>query len=546
MWPPSKRFGARGVGGSYKLTVLAALLTIGAVQTAASLATANPIPSNSTQSKAQSNTQSNRSQNQHLTVQQFKIHGSTVFNEWELSNITQPFEDQSLTLAELQTAADAVTQYYFDRGYLTSRAILGDQTVENGIVHIQVIEGQLESIDITGNKRVSSQYIREQINLVGGPLNQENLENRLSLLKSDPLIGKLEASLKEGTRLGQTQLSLQVMEANPLTASINIDNYGSPSIGTRNLTALVGTRNLTGDRDSLLASFSRSDTGGSNLLNLSYQRILNPQQGTLLLRAAPSRYRITEAGLQDLDITGVSNLYEVSVRQPLIRRPDTELAVSVGVVSRSGQTLISDFLANSKATTILRFGQDWLRRDSHGLWTAQSQLNLGTTQSEGRPSGERQTSFFTWTGSLQRVQLLSKNHTLITSLGWQLSPDRLPTSQQFNFGGGQSLRGFPLDSFGGDNGLTFSLENQFTLRRGKTKEPMLQLSPFLDMATSWNQSNTTASEKSRDVYASVGVGVTWKPIPNWSMRVDVALPLSAFKSETGRTFAIYFNSNYRF
>ena len=190
MWPPSKRFGARGGGGSYKLTVLAALLTIGAVQTAASLATANPIPSNSTQSKAQSNTQSNRSQNQHLTVQQFKIHGSTVFNEWELSNITQPFEDQSLTLAELQTAADAVTQYYFDRGYLTSRAVLGDQTVENGIVHIQVIEGQLESIDITGNKRVSSQYIREQINLVGGPLNQENLENRLSLLKSDPLIGK--------------------------------------------------------------------------------------------------------------------------------------------------------------------------------------------------------------------------------------------------------------------------------------------------------------------------------------------------------------------
>ena len=160
--------------------------------------------------------------------------------------------------------------------------------------------------------------------------------------------------------------------------------FRSPSIGSRNLTASLGTRNLTGDRDSLLASLTRSNTGGSNLLNLSYQRILNPQQGTLLLRVAPSRYRITEAGLQDLDITGASSLYEIAIRQPLIHRPNTELALSVGIVKRSGQTLVSDFLTNSNATTVLRFGQDWLRRDSGGLWTAQSQFNLGTTQSENQ------------------------------------------------------------------------------------------------------------------------------------------------------------------
>ena len=526
------------------LTIVVA--QIGTTPVTANPVTANPVTANPAglASSAQNSAQSKELIGQRITVQQFKVHGSTIFDAWELSNITQPFEDQTLTLAELQTAADAVTQYYFDRGYLTSRAILGDQTIENGVVHIQVIEGQLEGIELTGNKRVNSKYIREQINLAGSPLNQENLENQLRLLKTDPLIGKLEASLKEGTRLGQTQLSLKITEANPSFASINLDNYGSPSIGSRNLTASLGTRNLTGNRDSLLASLTRSNTGGSNLLNLSYQRILNPQQGTLLLRVAPSRYRITEAGLQDLDITGASNLYEIVVRQPLIHRPNTELALSVGMVKRSGQTLISDFLTNSNATTVLRFGQDWLRRDSGGLWIAQSQFNLGTTQRENHPSGDRQTPFFSWTGTVQRIQQLSKNHTLIANLGWQLSPDRLPSSQQFNFGGGQSLRGFPLNAFGGDNGLTFSLENQFTLKRDKTGDPMLQISPFLDMAASWNQSDTIASEKTRDVYTSIGVGVTWQPLPKWSLRVDAALPLNAV--ESGRTLAIYFNSNYRF
>ena len=543
MWPHRKLLTSKLLTSITRLPVLLnILLTIVVAQIGTTPVTANPVTAPPT--GLASNPQGKGLIGQRITVQQFKVHGSTIFDAWELSNITQPFEDQTLTLAELQTAADAVTQYYFDRGYLTSRAILGDQTIENGIVHIQVIEGQLEGIEITGNRRVNSKYIQEQINLAGSPLNQENLENQLRLLKTDPLIGKLEASLKEGTRLGQTQLSLKITEANPLLASINLDNYGSPAIGTRNLTALLGTRNLTGNRDSFLASITRSTTGGSSLLNLSYQRILNPQQGTLLLRVAPSRYRITEAGLQDLDITGASNLYEIAVRQPLIHRPNTELALSIGMVKRSGQTLISDFLSNSNATTVLRFGQDWLQRDSGGLWTAQSQFNLGTTQSENRPGGDRQTPFFTWTGTLQRIQLLSKNHTLMASLGWQLSPDRLPSSQQFNFGGGQSLRGFPLNAFGGDNGLTFSLENQFTLKRGKTGDPMLQVSPFLDMATSWNQSDTIASEKTRDLYTSIGVGVTWQPFPKWSLRVDAALPLNAV--ESGRTLAIYFNSNYRF
>ncbi len=549
MWRYGKRLRSKRFRGTARLSVLLNILsTIVASQITASSVTASPVIASPAglSSNAQSNTQSNRSDGQRITVQQFKVHGSTVFDPWELSNITQPFEDQTLTLAELQTAADAITQYYFDRGYLTSRAILGDQTIENGVVHIQVIEGQLEGIEITGNRRINTNYIKGQINLAGNPLNQENLENQLRVLKSDPLIAKLEASLKEGTRLGQTQLSLSITEANPLIASINLDNYGSSSIGTRNLTALVGTRNLTGDRDTLLASTSRSDTGGANLLNFSYQRILNPQQGSVLLRAAPSRYRITEAGLQDLDITGASNLYEIVVRQPLIRRANTELALSVGVVNRSGKTLISDFLTNSNTTTVLRFGQDWLRRDPQGLWTAQAQFNLGTTQSEGRFGGDRQTQFFTWTGTLQRVQLLNKNHTLIASLGWQLSPDRLPSSQQFIFGGGQSLRGFPLNAFSGDNGLTFSLENQITLRRNKMDEPILQVSPFLDMGSSWNQSDTVASEKSRDLYTSIGVGVTWQPFPKWSLRVDAALPLSTSESGTDRTLAIYFNSNYRF
>ena len=43
-----------------------------------------------------------------LTVQRFEIVGSTVFQPWELANVTQPFEEQVLSIEGLQKAADAV------------------------------------------------------------------------------------------------------------------------------------------------------------------------------------------------------------------------------------------------------------------------------------------------------------------------------------------------------------------------------------------------------------------------------------------------------
>ena len=156
MGPRRKLLSSKLLSSITRLPVLLnVLLTIVIAQIGTNPATASPAE---LVSNPQNNAQSKGSIAQRITVQQFKVHGSTIFDAWELSNITQPFEDQTLTLAELQTAADAVTQYYFDRGYLTSRAILGDQTIENGVVHIQVIEGQLEGIEITGNKRVNSNY----------------------------------------------------------------------------------------------------------------------------------------------------------------------------------------------------------------------------------------------------------------------------------------------------------------------------------------------------------------------------------------------------
>lgn len=59
-----------------------------------------------------------------VLVERILVEGSTVFSEAELAAAVAPFEGRSLTLAELQQAADAVTQLYLNEGYLTSEAVL--------------------------------------------------------------------------------------------------------------------------------------------------------------------------------------------------------------------------------------------------------------------------------------------------------------------------------------------------------------------------------------------------------------------------------------
>lgn len=472
-----------------------------------------------------------------VMVQRFQVLGSTVFEPWELDNVTQPFETQALTIETLQKAADAVTRYYLDHGYLTSRAVLGNQTIQNGVATIQVIEGNLESMNIQGTRRVSQDYVRDRVAQAGlHPLNQENLEYHLRLLRSDPLFSNVEATLQEGTQVGQSVLTLNLRESPNLIGLASLDNYGVKSVGSQQLGMTIGSRNLSGNGDALLLSVARSVTGGTTSFQLSYQHPLNPSQGTLVLRAANTGYRVTLPELETLGIKGQSRLYEVVLRQPIVRSVKSEMALSLGLLHRSGSALVGDFLTASTETTRLRFGQDFLRRDPSGYWIANSQVDMGWMV------GDEQGMYWAWSGDVERVRALGKDHQLITHFAWQLAADRLPATQQFTLGGAQTLRGLPAGLVSGDNGISFSLEDRMTVMRQKSGTPLLQLSPYLEMGTVWSQSRTVQSE-ALGLLGTAGIGVTWHPMPQWSMRVDAAMPV--WGAVTGG-INFYISTNYRF
>ena len=497
-----------------------------------------------------------------VTVQKIEVIGSTVFDSDELDSIIKPFEGRSLTLEERRSVADAITQLYLDQGYITSRALLENAETTDGVLKVRIIEGGLAEIKIEGTRRLNPSYIRSRIELgAGTPLNTAKLEDQLRLLRADPLLENIEASLQASGQVGQSNLVVRVQEADPFEANFSIDNYSPPSVGSERLGMGLRYRNLTGIGDELAGSYYRSTTGGADVFDFSYRVPLNAMNGTLQLRAAPNRNEITQSPFSELDIRGKSQLYELSYRQPLIRTPREEFALSVGFGFQEGQTFLFNELPTPfgigpdedgvSRTSVVKLSQDYLKRDPGGAWSLRSQFSIGTglfdatTNESPIPDGQ----FFSWLGQVQRVQRLGDDHLLIVQADLQLTPDSLLPSQQFVIGGGQSVRGYRQNVRSGDNGFRFSIEDRITVGRDEAGAPTIQLAPFIDVGAIWNQSDNPNKLPDQTFLVGAGLGLLWDQfagVKGLSVRLDYGLPFINLsdRGTNAQDEGFYFSVNY--
>lgn len=494
-------------------------------------------------------------------VRQINVTGSTVFKPEDLAPIIKPLEGQEVSLEQLRQAADQITQKYLDRGYITSRAVVTDQTIRDGVVQISMIEGSLSAIEVQGTQRLNRNYVKQRIGLgTGVPLSRDRLEDQLRLLKADPLFTNVEASLRPGQEVGKSVLVVTVTEAKAVTGFVGVDNYSPVSVGSVRMGLGLNYRNLTGIGDLLAASYYRSTNGGSDAFDFSYSAPVNAMNGTIQLRAAPSRNRITDEDFKALDIRGSTGLYELSYRQPMIRTPREELALSLGFSYQDGQTFLFQDLPfpfgigpdedGRSRTRVLKFGQEYVKRDPQGAWALRSQFNLGinifnaTVNDSPIPDGR----FFSWQGQAQRVQRLGNDHLLIAQFDLQLTPDSLLPSQQFVIGGGQSVRGYRQNARSGDNGLRFSLEDRITVMRDEASQPVMQLAPFIDLGAVWNRSGNPNKLPRQTFLVTAGLGFFWQPIPNFFLRLDYGIPLIDLddRGQDVQDSGFFFSVNYQF
>lgn len=477
-----------------------------------------------------------------IAVTKYRVTGNTVLSEAEIEKVTQPFTGDAVPFSRLLEARSALTQYYIDQGYITSGAYLpADQVIENGVVTLQVIEGRLESIEVSGNKHLKSSYVSKRLNLgAGPPLNVNKLLEAMRLLQIDPLIGNLSAELTAGSGPGLSILQVKVEEAPTFDVQFVLDNQRSGSIGSVQRQVIVSEANLFGFGDGVRLGYANTD--GSNEVDVSYTFPINARNGTISASFSQVWSRVVEEPFDQLDIEGVSRDLSLTYRQPVIQTPQKELALGITIGRQESDTSLlgvpfplSPGADNQGRTEIsqLRLFQEWTQRGNDSVLALRSEVGIGldafATINQTAPDG----LFFLWRGQAQWVKQFAPGNLLLLRSTAQFADRPLVPLQQYGLGGLNSVRGYPQNLLLVDNGFFGSAEYRLPLARfGNNQEGLLQLAPFVDAGHGW--SNTDGSRT--ETLAAVGLGLRWQWSDLMSARLDWGIPIFSVGQGTNSGF----------
>jgi hemolysin activation/secretion protein len=454
-------------------------------------------------------------------------------------------------------AEAVITKLYTDAGYINSGAVvLAGQTLsaKGAVVKIQIIEGGVEEIKITGTKRLRPDYIRSRLALATEkPLNQNRLLKALQLLQLDPLVKTISADLSAGSRPDMGILAVKVKEARSFNAEIFADNSRTPSVGSFRRGIRVQQGNLLGFGDALDLEFA--NTNGSNAFNLSYAFPVNPHNGKIILSGGFSDTEIIEEPFNTIDIAGDSYFVDLSYRQPIIQTPTQELAVGITASRQESQSSllglnfpIAPGQDESGRTRVLalRLFQEWTKRSPRDVLALRSQFNLGLGVFDATINPEPPDSrFFNWRGQAQYVRLLAPDTLFIVRSDLQLATDPLVPLEQFALGGQQSVRGYRQDVLLTDNGFFASAELRLPILRVKKVKGVLQIVPFVDFGVGWNNAGG-APNPEQNTLIGVGVGLQWQMWDRLTARFDWGIPLNTIDADkkTLQEQGLYFSINY--
>jgi hemolysin activation/secretion protein len=451
-------------------------------------------------------------------VRKIVVTGNTVFTPEELSRVTAPYENRPLNSEDLESLRRALTLYYIDHGYINSGAIIPDQTVVDGIITLQIVEGKLSSIEIEGTKWFKDSYIEDRLAIgAGPPVNLNHLQQRLQFLQQDPRISRIHADMRPGTRPGESVLKVNVEEKTPFYAWLAFNNYQSPSVGAEQGVLTLAHQNLTGRGDILNLTYGRS-TGMNPLIDVWYSLPVTVHDTTILLRYRKNDFNVIDEIFDPLDTESRSSIYEITLRQPLYRTLNQEFAVALtGNYLEDKTFLLGEPFSfypgvenGESAVTALRFSQEWVYRTQREVLAARSRFSFGIDalnatvhDSSLTPDGR----FISWLGQFQWARVLKTwDMQLLFRTDAQISNQPLLPLEQIAVGGRYTVRGYRENLLVRDQALIASLELRVPIVQNAPWAEYLQIVPFSDYGYAKNRDLPTFYPRS--IY-SVGLGLRW-------------------------------------
>ena len=401
-------------------------------------------------------------------VNSIEVAPSSVLSQEEVNQIIQPIVGKNVFISDIQNVIDQLNNLYAEKGFVTAKAFLPEQTVENGHIYIELIESKVGNVSVEQNKWTRTKYITDRVEQKPGELfDIVELEKDILDFNRYNEGVNLTANLTAGTQPGTTDIQLTAHENIPFHVVGIMDNAGRYQTGRLRGGAMIYADSLFHNRDRL--SLGSYFSGGAISPFADYNFPINKKDGRIGFMYSSTFAKIKWGPLEPLDLKSKSYIYSLYYSQPLVRKPGFELKSYAGLNYKRARTSILDDWMDLGVDEITSADVAFnIRKDTkHGIWYANQGVSLAV------PIFDSQSSYVKINGGAIRLHDFS--HGVIGQLkaNYQVIPNNkhIPYLDQFQTGGLATVRGYSEGILMGKNGYYTSAELMFPLMPREITSP---------------------------------------------------------------------------
>lgn len=475
------------------------------------------------------------SQRPQVWVRTIQLQGNRLFGTDDLAPITNQYINRQLSAEDLRQLRHELTLFYINNGYINSGAIVPEQTIDDGELRVQVVEGQLTEIRIDGLEHLRASYLRSRIekNTLDQALNIKTLQTDLQLIQQNPLIKRINAELSPGLRPGEALLRARVEEANPWYLTLGSNNQGVPSVGAERFETWAGHRNVLGLGDSLDGHFNVS--AGQTQYDFNYALPFTRWDSRFKVRYQSSEANVVEKPFDQINVYNQMESFGLGLSQPVWKTLEDDVTLGLMLERRHSKSFLLNqpfsfsrgSINGASDVSVVRFSQDWLHRTASQVLALRSVASWGVDALDSTIHADQpslpDSNFFVWLGQVQWIQLLWDSGIEMHLRGdSQISASPLLSMEQFALGGRYSVRGYRQNQLVRDSGFSSSLEFHVPL----LFDGRVKLAPFFDYGRAWNMHWPTTVPH---VLHSAGIGLLLDPTREIHAELFWAQPLRKIK-----------------
>lgn len=470
-------------------------------------------------------------------VNSVEVAPSEILTKEEINKLVQPIVGKNVFIEDIQKVIDSINNLYAEKGFVTARAFLPEQTVENGNIYIALTESKIGSITVEQNRWTKDGYITSRMPQKEGELFDivELEKDVLDFNRYNEGV-KLTANLKAGEKPGTTDIELVADENFPFHIMGIMDNAGRYNTGSIRGGAMIYADSLFGHRDrmSLGSYFSR----GAQSPFFDYNFPVNKYDGRVGFMFSSTFADVKYGPLVPLKIGSNAYQYSLYYTQPLVRKPGFELKAYGGLNYKRARTfsdiaVLDDWIGSTDNITSAEVALMMRKDTKYGIWY----LNQDAYYSFPIFNSDRDNNYFKYSGSIVRLHDFS--HGIIGQLrsNYQIIPGdkKIPYLDQMQTGGLATVRGYSEGMMIGKNGYFISGELMFPILPREITSPRSgEKIPFIGRYVKGAVFADTAGifpTASEDIYggsyfaASVGMGLRVQLPGDLSARLYWGYPL---------------------